>query len=107
MAGNGTAIYRIIAHNGEADMARQAVTCADTPPMSLHNRTSWPTADDLTSAALRAVDTMSKRWALAYLALEPGGGCAYWPANKLEEGESGTAAERFAGPWNVSVSLYA
>lgn len=102
MNGDGAELYQIVSVMGADDMGRRAIACADTPPYSRHDRSEWPTAEGLADHALHELKNYSSRWALSNLVAEPDGGCQFWPTNKLEDYEDGTAAERFRGPWNVS-----
>lgn len=100
MAGNASSLYTIARGFGRRDMARSAVTCADNTPYSRTNTSNYPEAEELADVALNALKKVSRRWALSTMAVEPDGGCQYWPTNKLEDVADGTAAERFNGPWN-------
>lgn len=104
ISGNGTALYDILLAMGAGDMVRSAVTCADNVPYSRVDRSNWPTPEGMVDLAIHALTKYSRRWGLASIPSEPDGGCEFWPINKLEDIADGTAAERFAGPWNVSSS---
>ncbi|KAF8310961.1 hypothetical protein DL93DRAFT_2169351 [Clavulina sp. PMI_390] len=108
MFGNATGLYQLSTNLGMGTLGtRHAVTCADSVPFSRHYHGSsppWPTVEQLAKVGLDALDMYSSRWALSSLVTEPDGGCEFWPVNKVEEVEEGTAAERFAGPWNHTLS---
>lgn len=101
MEGNATRLHRIVSNNGVRDLERRGVTCADNTPYSRDDRSDWPTSEGLADFGLDILKTYSRRWGLSYLVTEPDGGCEFWPTNKVEDYDDGTAAERFAGPWNV------
>jgi hypothetical protein len=77
-------------HSGGADLARLAVTCADSPWKPV------PTAEDVADELLAGLQVNSPHFGASPIITEPDGGCHFWPTR-------GRAPERFTGPWNASL----
>jgi hypothetical protein len=77
-------------HSGGADLARLAVTCADSPWKPV------PTAEDVADELLAGLQVNSPHFGASPIITEPDGWCHFWPTR-------GRAPERFTGPWNASL----
>ncbi|EJD40817.1 hypothetical protein AURDEDRAFT_170010 [Auricularia subglabra TFB-10046 SS5] len=76
------------------DIARQLISCMDQHPYNSDHPETWPTAKDLTDAALYGLKHVSPRFALSVSLQEPDGGCQFLArvVNQIPE--------RFSGPFN-------
>lgn len=75
-------------------MYRYAVTCLDALPFE--GPSTWPTAEKLADAAINRIRKVSPHFGISATLSEPDGGCEFWPAKGVE---------RFAGPWNHTLSF--
>ncbi|KAF8609649.1 hypothetical protein BDV93DRAFT_518429 [Ceratobasidium sp. AG-I] len=77
-----------------ADLYRHAVTCVDALPFE--GPSTWPTAEKLADLAIARIQKVSPHFGISATLSEPDGGCEFWPVKGVE---------RFAGPWNHTLSF--
>lgn len=99
MGGDATALYDDRTRvpelppqlNGNGDLARSAVSCADAYVVE-----GGASAEDLAAETLDLVKTHSPRFAMTMASTEPDGACEFWPTK-------GREPERFVGPFNQTL----
>ncbi|KAL9935565.1 hypothetical protein V8E36_005913 [Tilletia maclaganii] len=111
MAGNGTQLYQLAIRpitspdsedRTQMDLSRVAVSCGDAPPYhspAAHPSSKWPipSPELLLNLTLENFEKWTPHFAASAPSIEPDGGCEWHPA-------SGRTPERFAGPWNNTLT---